>query len=81
MHGQVALVFRLVGTVTTLEHLGRGPVFPFHVTLQVNPPFEHLVTLRAHLQGQLLAVRPHHGGALWRQPVEVVVRRESVLER
>ena len=74
-------MFGFIGTVTTLEDLGRRPVFTLHVPLQVNSPLENLIALRAHLQGQLLPVRPYHGCALWRQPVEVVVGREAVLER
>ncbi len=36
MHGQIALMFRLIGTVVTFEHFGSGPMLPFHVSLQIN---------------------------------------------
>ena len=52
VHGQVALVFRLVAAVVALEDLGGRPVLALHVTLQVDPPLEHLFALGAHLRGK-----------------------------
>ena len=49
VHGQVALVLGLVVAVLTLEHLGRGPVLPLHVPLEVDLPLEDFLALRTHL--------------------------------
>ena len=42
-------MLRLIVTVLAFEHLRRGPVFAFHVALQVDLTFEHLLAQRTHL--------------------------------
>ena len=49
MHGEVALMFRLVVAVLTLEQLGRAPVFALQVALQIDLALEDLRALRTHL--------------------------------
>jgi len=67
-------MFRLVRALVALEHLGGRPVLAGHMPLKIDPPFEHLPTLRARLRHPAVApltlpvaaraagTDPNHGG-------------------